>query len=71
VNVIIQLSAEEEVKALAVLLRHSPGTILPNRTYVIGESAAQALRDAGVTFREIQPQLNLPAVEDLSIGERI
>jgi hypothetical protein len=71
VNVVIQFSTEEEVKALAVLLRHSPGTILPNRTYVIGDAAAQALRDAGIKFLEIQPQLNLPAVEDFSIGERI
>jgi len=71
VNTIVQFSAEEELKALGILLRHSPGTILPNRTYVIDVSAAQALRDAGILFREIPPQINLPVVEDLSIGERI
>ena len=70
-NVIIQFSAEEELKALEILLRHSPGTILPNRTYVIGASAAQALREAGVSFREVQPQLDLPVIESFSIGERI
>lgn len=70
-NVIIQLSEEDELKALDILLRHSPGTMLPNRTFVIDVSAAQALRDAGISYREIQPQVNLPVVEDFSIGERI
>jgi hypothetical protein len=71
VNIVVQLTAEEEVRALPILLRHSPGSILPNRTYVIAEAAAEALRDAGVTYREVRPQFNLPVVEDLSIGERI
>ena len=70
-NIVVQFTAEEEAKALPILLRHSPGSILPNRTYVIEETAAQALRDAGVTYRDVRPQLNLPVVEDLSIGERI
>jgi hypothetical protein len=71
VNTVVQFSSEEELKALEILLRHSPGTILPDRTYVISTSAAQALRDAGVSFREIQPQLNLPNVEGFYVGERI
>jgi hypothetical protein len=70
-NVVIQFTEDEEAKAIPILFRHSPGTILTNRTYVIDTSAAQALRDAGVSYREVQPQLNLPAIEDLSIGERI
>jgi hypothetical protein len=52
-NAVIQISVEDEVRALGVLLRHSPGTILPNRTYVIDDAAARAFRDAGVAFREI------------------
>jgi hypothetical protein len=70
-NMILQFTAEDEAKALPILLRHSPGSILPNRVYVIDESAAQALRDAGVSYREVRPQLNLPAVEDMATGERI
>ena len=70
-NIVVQFSAEEELKSLGILFRHSPGTILPNRTYIIDVSAAQALRDAGISFHEIQPQLNLPVIEDFSIGERI
>jgi hypothetical protein len=71
VNIVIQFSEEEELKALGLLLRHSPGAVLPNRTYVVGVAAAQALRDEGISFREVQPQLNLPVVEDFPIGERI
>jgi hypothetical protein len=46
----IHLSKREALKALPILLRHSPGKILRNRTYVIEEGAAQALREAGVRF---------------------
>jgi hypothetical protein len=70
-NVIIQFTVDEEAKALPVLLRHSPGTVLPNRTYVVEKSVVQALREAGVQFREVRPQLNLPVVEDLTVRERI
>ena len=70
-NVVVQFTKDEEAKAIPILFRHSPGTVLANRTYVIDASAVQALRDAGVSYREVRPQLNLPAIEDLSIGERI
>ena len=45
---IIQMSEAEEAKALPLLLRHSPGTVLPNRIYVVSEEAAKRLREAGV-----------------------
>ena len=70
-NIVVQFTVAEEAKAIPILFRHSPGTILPNRTYIIDRSAAEALRDAEVSYREVRPQLNLPAIEDLSIGERI
>jgi hypothetical protein len=47
---IIRMSEAEEAKALPLLLRHSPGTVLPNRIYVISEEAAKKLREAGVQF---------------------
>ena len=50
-KVVIRLSAKEELRALPILLRHSPGKILPGRTYVISEEAAKALRDAGIVFK--------------------
>ena len=70
-NVVVQFTESEEAKAIPILFRHSPGTILPNRIYVIDCSAAKALREAGVSYREIQPQLNLSAIQDISVGERI
>jgi hypothetical protein len=53
-NIVIRLSTREEAKALPILLRHSPGTILPDRTYVISQAAAKALREAGVEFTEVK-----------------
>ena len=48
--VIIHLSAREERKALPILLRHSPGVILPNRTYVVSKDAARRLRQGRIRF---------------------
>jgi hypothetical protein len=70
-NVAVRFSVEEELKALPILLRHSPGTVLADRTYIIDVTAIEALRAAGIVFHEVQPRLNLPVVEDFSIGERI
>jgi hypothetical protein len=70
-SIVLQFTSEDEAKALAILLRHSPGTVLPNRTYVVDASIAGALRAAGIPFREVAPTLNLPFAEDVPIGERI
>ncbi len=70
-NAVIQLTAEAEEAALPILLRHSPGTVLANRTYVVDAAVLALLREAGVAFREVTPHLNLPLIEDVSIGERI
>jgi hypothetical protein len=48
----IRLSAREELKAIPLLLRHSPGMVLADWTYVICTEAAAALREAGVQFTE-------------------
>ena len=52
-KVIIRLSAREELRALPILLRHSPGVVLPDRTYILSVEAVRALRSAGVKFREL------------------
>jgi hypothetical protein len=52
-EVVIRLSQQEEAKALPILLRHSAGVVLPDRTYVLDRGAVQALYDAGVEFHEI------------------
>ena len=40
-KVVIQMSEEEELKALPILLRHSPGMMLRNGTYVLTVDAAR------------------------------
>jgi hypothetical protein len=55
-KVVIRFTQREEVKALPILLRHSPGRILPDRTYAISEEAARTLREAGIQFAELSEE---------------
>jgi hypothetical protein len=70
-SVVLRFSAEEETKALPILLRHSPGTMLPNRTYVVDETVLAALRDAQISFCEVTPRANSSLLEEAATGERI
>ena len=47
---VIQFTKSEEARALPILLRHSAGTILPKRTYVLDEQAVAELRKSGISF---------------------
>ena len=69
-KVIIHLTREEEAKALPVLLRHSPGMVLPQRTYVISEEALRALRATGIRFSEVSREAVAPGLEEVA-GERV
>lgn len=70
-KMIIQMSEADEAKALPILLRHSPGTVLPNRIYVVSEEVAKKLRAAGVQFTELSREFNAPYLEGVGSGERI
>jgi hypothetical protein len=70
-SVVIQLSAKEELKALPIILRHSPGTVLSNRTYVLSEESVAALRAAGVRFTTLGTESHPPRMEGVPAGERI
>jgi hypothetical protein len=70
-KVIIQMSEAEEAKALPILLRDSPGMILPHRIYVVSEEATKKLRDASVQFTELSRESNTPSLEGVGSGERI
>ncbi|HEV3084630.1 MAG TPA: hypothetical protein VGY66_33010 [Gemmataceae bacterium] len=71
-KVVIQISQREEAKALPILLRHSPGMVLANRTYIISEEATAALRNAGIRFTEISREAHAPGLEEGVVpGERI
>ena len=67
---IIRLTSNEEAKALPILLRHSPGMVLPQRTYVLSEDALAALRAAGVRFSEVSREASVANLEELA-GERV
>jgi hypothetical protein len=70
-NVVIRVSDSDRARAWGFLVRHSPGTALPNNTFIVSEAAARGLRDAGVDFEEIsrdqQPADNAGA----ALSERI
>jgi hypothetical protein len=53
-RVAIRLSVREEAKALPIILRHSPGMILPNRTYVITAEAMRKLQQAGIELTQLE-----------------
>jgi hypothetical protein len=70
-KIVIQLNKREEEKALPILLRHSPGMMLPDRTYVLGVEAVKALREAGVGFTELSREASAPGLEGVGTSERI
>jgi hypothetical protein len=69
-KVIIHLTKEDETKALPILLRHSPGMVLPNRTYVLSEDALKALRARGIHYSEVSREAASPSLEEAA-GERV
>jgi hypothetical protein len=71
-NVVIKFTErQEELKALAILLRHSPGTILRDRTYVVSEDAARALSQGDVTYTQLASERNPPTLRGVARGDRI
>jgi hypothetical protein len=52
-KVIVRLTEGEELKALPLLLRHSRGMVLPNRTYILTEDALRVLRTSDIRFTEV------------------
>jgi hypothetical protein len=70
-SVVIRFSATEELKALPILLRHSPGTILRDRTYILSPEAIQTLREEGIRFTTLGSESNPPRLEGVPAGERV
>jgi MoaA/NifB/PqqE/SkfB family radical SAM enzyme len=68
---VIQFTKPEEARALPILLRHSPGTILPNRTYVLDEEAVAELRKSGVNFITLSRESHPPGLAGVGSGERV
>ena len=70
-SVVVRFTSREEAKALPVLLRHSTGMVLPDRTYVLHQEAVEALRAADVHFTELGRETAAPSVAGAIAGERI
>jgi hypothetical protein len=67
---IIRFNRREEAKALPILLRHSPGMVLPERTYVLSREADAALEQAGIRFTTLANDAVSTGLEGVA-GERI
>jgi MoaA/NifB/PqqE/SkfB family radical SAM enzyme len=68
---VIQFTKPEEARALPILLRHSAGTVLPNRTYVLDEEAVTELRKSGIRFVTLSRESHAPGFEGVASGERV
>lgn len=70
-RIVIQVAAKDKAKALALLVRHSPGTALPNRTFIVSQEAVAALRQAGIKFVEISRDPEAVKLEGAAQGEAV
>jgi hypothetical protein len=70
-RIIIRVAAKDSARAWGVLVRHSPGAALPNRTFIVSPEAAAALREAGVRITEIGRDDGQPTARESRTGERI
>jgi len=68
---VIQFTKPEEARALPLLLRHSAGTVLPNRTYVLDEEVLGELRKSGIRFVTLSQESCAPGLEGVGSGERV
>jgi hypothetical protein len=71
VKVVIRFNARQEAKALPIILRHSPGMILANRTYILDEGVVKVLRAERIKFTEISSEVKGPGVGGAISGERV
>jgi hypothetical protein len=70
-TVVIRLSGRAELRALPILMRHSPGTVLPGRIYVIREEAAHALKQAGAPFTVVCREAMAPELNQGGSASRV
>lgn len=68
---VIQFTKPEEARALPILLRHSAGAVLPNRTYVLEEDTVAELRKSGIRFVALSRESQAPSLERVASGERV
>jgi hypothetical protein len=69
-NVVIRVDQRDRARAWGFLVRHSPGTALPDCTFIVTEAAARGLREAGIRFTEVT-RPGEPAAAGVGASERI
>lgn len=52
-NVVIRVEESDRARAWGFLVRHSPGSALPNNTFIVSEEAARGMREAGIGFTRL------------------
>jgi hypothetical protein len=62
-KIVIQMAEAEEAKALPILLRHSPGIVLPHRISVVSEEAVKQLHQSGIQLTQPSRESNAPHFE--------
>jgi hypothetical protein len=65
------MTPRQELKALPILVRHSPGMALKDGTYLISDDAAKALRAQGVRFTLLCRDTDPPRPGEDVRGERV
>lgn len=70
-KVVIRMTPQEEERALPLLLRHSPGIVLQDGTYILSRESVESLRNSGVTFTEVGRDEQPLTAAEVSAGERI
>jgi hypothetical protein len=68
---VIQVEKADDARAWALLQRHSQGVALPNRTFVVSDSAVEALRQAGIRLTVLSDEVCALTEERVASGERI
>jgi hypothetical protein len=70
-KIVIRLTTKQEAKALPIILRHSPGMVLPGRTYIVSEETVIKLKAEGIRFKEIGRESDKPTWEGALSSERV
>jgi len=70
-KVVIRMSREDQLQALPIIYRHSPAMVLPDGTYVLTAGAVDALRKAGVQFKEVSRETDVPGPKEVAASERV
>jgi hypothetical protein len=70
-KIVIRMTPQQEERALPILLRHSPGMIVQDGTYILSQEAVETLRNRGVKFTEVTRDEEPLTAAEVSAGERI